>query len=358
VRRRAGSVLLVVVTAAAGLLVSAPATVDVALPPPPPAPEAPPPPPPLTAEELAAHTLPVVVTIDASSGWTGVTGTGIVLTSDGTVLTNHHVVSGATEITAVSVATGLIHDVEVLGYDSTRDLAVLHLGAANDLPVAPIADELPPVGTRVTAFGNSQGGGVVVATPGSIVAFDRNVVVRDATDGSRHRLTGMVQTDAPIRPGDSGGPLVDEYGVVVGINTAGAVHREDATPVDSTPESYAVPITEAMAVVEQVRSGVSGGSVHVGPTPRLGASVVTSRGNGRDPGAEILWVSYGSPAYRAGLDIGDVVVTFDGQPVTSIADLEELLMRHRPGDAVAIEWVTEAGEKHSTSVVLDDGPAR
>ncbi|WP_443209091.1 S1C family serine protease, partial [Rhodococcus rhodochrous] len=273
-------------------------------------------------------------------------------------VTNHHVVSGATDISAVSGANGLIYDAEVLGYDRERDLAVLRLGTASDLPAAAIAEDLPPVGSRVTAFGNSQGGGVVVATPGTIVEFDRNVVVRDATDGSRHRLTGMIRTDAPIRPGDSGGPLVDEYGTVVGINTAGAVQRNTDTSPDTTPEAYAVPITEAITVVEQVRTGVSEGSVHVGPTPRLGASVTTARRDGQDLGAEVLWVSYDSPAYHAGLDAGDVVVSFDGEHVSSTGELEERLLRHRPGDVVSIEWTTESGERRSADIVLESGPAR
>ena len=355
--KRGGSVLLVALATTASLVASAPALVDVALPPPPPAPVAPPPAP-LTADELTARTLPVVVTIDASAGWTGMTGTGIVITPDGTVVTNHHVVSGATDISAVSGANGLIYDAEVLGYDRERDLAVLRLGTASDLPAAAIAEDLPPVGSRVTAFGNSQGGGVVVATPGTIVEFDRNVVVRDATDGSRHRLTGMIRTDAPIRPGDSGGPLVDEYGTVVGINTAGAVQRNTDTSPDTTPEAYAVPITEAITVVEQVRTGVSEGSVHVGPTPRLGASVTTARREGQDLGAEVLWVSYDSPAYHAGLDAGDVVVSFDGEHVSSTGELEERLLRHRPGDVVSIEWTTENGERRSADIVLEPGPAR
>lgn len=355
---RGRSILLVALATAASLLTSAPATLDLAPPPPPPAAAPPPPPPVLASEELTARIVPVVVTIDASYGWTGVTGTGIVLSPDGTVLTNHHVVSGADDITAVSPATGLIYDVEVLGYDNERDLAVLRLGAANGLPAAVLSETLPEVGTKVTAYGNSEGGGVIVSTPGTIVALDRNVVVRDSTNGSRHRLTGMLQTDAAIRPGDSGGPLVDEYGVVVGVNTAGAVRPDDTARVSSEGEAYAVPITEAVTFVEQVRSGVGSESVHVGPTPRLGVSVTTARTDGRDVGAEVLYVSYGSPAYQAGLDAGDVVIAFDGKPVPSTSGLEELLLQHKPGDTVSIEWTTSSGETRSAEVVLETGPAR
>jgi S1-C subfamily serine protease len=361
---RGGSMLLVALAATASLLVSAPAVVEVEAPPP--APVAAPAPPPVASlpfDELAARTESVVVNIDAHRGWSGVAGTGIVLTPDGVTLTNHHVVSGATEITAVSPATGLIYDVAVTGYDRTRDIAVLQLGAAQDLPVAALSDTPPDVGSTVTAFGNADGGGVVVAAPGTVVAHDRNVVVRDSTDGSHHRLTGMLQTDAAIRPGDSGGPLVDASGVVVGVNTAGSVYRDQAETIgvetgDSPPEAYAVPISEALDVLEQVRSGVGSDTVHVGPTPHLGVSVTTARSDGNDRGAEILWVSYDSPAYHAGLETGSVIVTFDRAPVSSTTDLEEALGRLRPGDQVRVEWIDETGASHSTDLTLETGPVR
>ncbi|MBM7457987.1 S1C family serine protease [Rhodococcus coprophilus] len=355
--RRGGSVLLVAFAVATSLLASAPEVIDSALPPPPPpVPAAPPAP--LAADELAARTVPVVVTIDASRGWTGVSGSGIVLTPDGTVLTNHHVVSGATDITAVSAATGLIYDVEVVGYDSALDIAVLQLAAASGLPVAPVTDDLPAAGTPVTAFGNADGGGVVVAAPGTVVAADRSVMVRDSTEGSRKRLTGMLQTDTPIRPGDSGGPLVDHYGAVVGVNTAGAIEDGPQEAADSPPEAYAVPIGEALAVVEQVRTGGGTDTVHVGPTPRLGVGVTTARADGADRGAEVLWVSFGTPAYDAGIEIGDVVVSFGGDRVSSTTELESRLRMRKPGDAVPIEWQDADGRTRSAEVVLEEGPVR
>lgn len=355
--RRGGSVLLVAVAAATSLLASAPEVTDIALPPPPSPPPAAPPAP-LTADELAARTAPIVVTIEASRGWTGMSGSGIVLTPDGTVLTNHHVVSGATDITAVSAATGLIYDVEVAGYDSARDIAVLQLGSASGLPVAPVANGLPSAGTPVTAFGNADGGGVVVASPGAIVAVDRSVMVRDSTEGSRKRLTGMLQTDTPIRPGDSGGPLVDHYGAVVGVNTAGAIEDGPQEATDTPPEAYAVPIAEALAVVEQVRTGGGSDTVHVGPTPRLGVGVTTARADGTDGGAEVLWVSFGTPAYDAGIEIGDVVVSFGGERVSSTTELEAQLRLRRPGESVQIEWQDADGRSRNAEVVLEEGPAR
>lgn len=358
---RGRALLLLVAAATASLLASAPELAETAPPAPPPAagtlaPERPPPPPP---EELAARTAAAVVTIAADHGWTGVAGTGIVLTPDGSALTNHHVVSGATEITAVSPATGLIYDVEVTGYDRDRDIAVLQLGGAHDLPVAVLADAPPAVGSPVVAFGNADGAGVVVAAPGTLLAVGRSVSVRDSADGSRHRLTGMLQTDTAIRPGDSGGPLVDAYGAVVGVNTAGAVARDDTdTGADTAPEAYAVPIAEALAVVDQVRTGTGAGSVHVGPTPRLGVEVTTVRLDGDRRAVRVLWVSYGTPAYRAGLESGDVVVAFDGTAVSSTRELEALLAGRRPGESVRLDWHDGDGVPHTAEVVLEAGPVR
>ena len=108
--------------------------------------------------------------------------------------------------------------------------------------------------------------------------------------------------------------------------------------------------------------GVSDGSVHVGPTPRLGVSVTTSRSGGgsesKEVGVEVLWVVYGTPAYDAGLEIGHVIVAFDRQPVTSTAELEDLLLHRSPGDTVHVEWLDETGRSRGADVTLDTGPAR
>ncbi|WKK12189.1 S1C family serine protease [Rhodococcus ruber] len=352
--RRLGAVLAMV---AAGLVLTAPATVEIAVPPPPPAAPALPIVPP-TAEEVSARIAPAVVTLTANRGWRGISGTGIVLTADGTVLTNHHVVTGATDISAVSPHTGASYDVAVLGYDSTLDIAVLQLGSAAGLPVAAVTETpLPQPGSPVTAFGNADGGGVVVPAPGTIVAVDKTVSVRDSMDGSLRRLRGMLQVSAAIRPGDSGGPLVDAFGTVVGVNTAGAVEPDPAA-VPDPPEAYAVPIGTALDVVDQVRTGTSAGTVHVGPTPLLGVSVTTDRTGNEETGAEVLWVGYGTPAAGTGLEIGDVIVAFDGRPVSTTVDLEDKLMARRPGDSVEIGWLDVTGRHRTARVVLDVGPPR
>lgn len=322
--------------------------VDVPAPPPPPAP--------LTTEQISARVDPTVVTITAEFGLYGVAGTGFVVGADGLVLTNFHVVEEATSVTAVHMGNGLIYDASVLGYDKTRDVAVVRLATATDLPVAPIGTSAAVrVGDAVTAIGNASGGGVLVPAPGKVVELDRTVTAQSSMDGTRNELTGMIRVDADVRAGDSGGPLVDAWGNVVGVDAAGL--SDDARQTQA-PEAYAIPIDDAMAVVAQVREGRSGGTVHVGPTPYLGIGVrdvSAFRSSGPSQGAAVTSVQYDSPAERTGLASGDVIVAFDGRPVTTSDALAQEMIGRSPGDTVRLEWVTQEGVRQQQSVTLELG---
>ncbi|KZF10320.1 peptidase S1 [Rhodococcus sp. EPR-157] len=325
----------------------------------PPAVALPPPveaPPPLTLEQLSAQVNPTVVTIAAEFGLYGVAGTGFVVDPGGLVLTNFHVVEEATAVTAVHMGNGLIYDASVLGYDKTRDLAVLQLATASDLQVAAIGSSANlEVGADVTAIGNASGGGVLVPAPGKIVALDRSVIAQSSVDGSRNELVGMIQIDADVRAGDSGGPLVDAWGNVIGVDAAGL---SDEARETQASEAYAIPIDDAIAVVDQVRDGRSEGTVHVGPTPYLGIGVrdvSAFRTAGPTQGAAVASVQYESPAERTGLVQGDVIVSFDGRPVRTSDELSTEMIGRRPGDTVRLEWITEEGVRQQQSVTLEVG---
>ena len=319
-------------------------------------PAAPPPPPPvvLTPTEVEATVIPAIVTLVADSGLVETAGTGIVLTPDGVVLTNHHVIDGALDISAVSLGNGAEYVADVLGYDSSRDVAVLRLQGAGDLPVATLAkDTAIGIGDPVTAVGNAEGGGVPVAARGFVTDVEQTITARSSTDGSRNRLNGLIQIDAAVRPGDSGGPLVDATAAVIGVNTAGNADSDPAKPAPAQPKSYAVPIDTAMTIADQVRAGTTSATVHIGDTPLLGISVTDD-----DRGAEVLWVSIGTPADDAGIEIGDVITEFDGTPVRSSDDLSERMIARHPGDEVAVRWFDETGRQRSTTIVLEEGPPR
>ncbi|MFF2028580.1 S1C family serine protease, partial [Streptomyces sp. NPDC058171] len=279
-----------------------------------------------------ARVIPAIVTLVADSGLVETAGTGIVLTPDGVVLTNHHVIDGALDISAVSLGNGAEYVADVLGYDSSRDIAVLRLQGAGDLSAAPLAkDTAVGIGDPVTAVGNAEGGGVPVAARGFVTDLGQAITARSSTDGSRNRLNGLIQIDAAVRNADS----------------------DPTKPAPAQPRSYAVPIDTAMTIVDQVRAGTASATVHIGDTPLLGISVTD------DPrGAEVLWVSIGTPADDAGIEIGDVVTEFDGIPIRSSDDLSGLMIARHPGDAVEIRWLDETGRPRSTTIVLEKGPPR
>jgi S1-C subfamily serine protease len=170
----------------------------------------------------------------------------------------------------------------------------------------------------------------------------------------------MIRVDADVRAGDSGGPLFDAWGRVVGVNTAG-LSDEARTGSESrppqAPEAYAVPISEAAAVLDQVVAGQSGGTVHVGRTPYFGVSVrdVSVFDNKPAMGAEVVTVATDSPASAIGLSGDDVIVAFDGAGVGSSSDLAQALIGRHPGDVAVVEWVDPQGVRRSATTALAEG---
>ncbi|QHE66998.1 S1C family serine protease [Rhodococcus sp. WAY2] len=354
---RTASVVAVAVAVAGGVLLNplpvreaGVPTVSVAQP----AAPAPPLPVVLTPEEIEARVAPVIVTLVADSGLVDTAGTGIVVTPDGVVLTNHHVIDGALDISAVTLADGAEYVVDVLGYDSSRDIAVLQLQGADSLPTATLATSPAiRIGDPVTAVGNAEGNGYPVPARGFVTDVGQSITARSATDGSRNRLSGLIEVDAAVRPGDSGGPLVDATATVIGVNTAGNADSDPSTPPPAQPRSYAVPITTAMAVVDQVRAGRTSSTVHVGDTALLGINVTNN-----ERGAEVLWVGTGTPADHAGLEIGSIITDFDGAPVRSSTELSERMNAKHPGDTVSVLWLDDRGQSQAATIVLDEGPPR
>jgi S1-C subfamily serine protease len=289
--------------------------------------------------------------------------TGIVLTSTGEVLTNNHVVEGASSISATDVGNGQTYKATVVGYDRSRDIAVLQLSGASGLQTAPVGDSSTvSVGDGVVAIGNAGGtGGTPSAAGGSVIALDQQIVADGA--GGAESLSGLIEVNADVQPGDSGGPLVDRSGKVVGVDTAASARfafRGDGG------RGYAVPINQALAVVKQIESGSSSGTVHVGPTAFLGVALTPQAQGGSSPGSQngtatagavVAGVLPGTPATKAGLKAGDVITSLDGQRVDSASTLTSLVGRHQPGDRVQVIWVDTSGTRHTATVTLATGPA-
>ncbi|ETW24915.1 S1C family serine protease [Mycobacterium gastri] len=305
---------------------------------------------PLDPSALVAQVGPQIVNINTRLGYNNAVGagTGIVIDPNGVVLTNNHVISGATDISAFDVGNGQTYGVDVVGYDRTQDIAVLQLRGAGGLPTATIGGGVS-IGEPVVALGNTGGqGGTPRAVPGRVVALNQTVQASDALTGAEETLNGLIQVDAAIRPGDSGGPIVNNQGQVVGINTAAS----DNFQLSQGGQGFAIPIGQAMAIANQIRSGGGAPTVHIGPTAFLGLGVVDNNGNG----ARVQRVVGTAPAASIGISNGDVVTAVDGVAISSATALSDVLNGHHPGDVVSISWLSKSGVARTENVTLAEGP--
>lgn len=295
---------------------------------------------------------PQIVDIDTKMGYQSAVGagTGIVIDPNGLVLTNNHVISGATDISARSIGNGQTYPVEVVGYDRSHDIALLQLGGASGLPTANIGDSAQvKVGDPVVALGNAGGvGGTPSAVSGKVIALNQTVSASDSLTGSSETLDGLIQVDAPIRPGDSGGPTVNSNNQVIGMNTAASDNYKLGRG-----EGFAIPINQAMAIAGQIRSGAASSTVHIGPTGFLGVGVSDSQ-NGA--GVVVQRVLADAPAAQAGVTPGDRIVSIDNQPVNSATALTDILDQHHPGDTIALGVQSGSGGIRTTNVTLAPGP--
>jgi putative serine protease PepD len=268
----------------------------------------------------------------------GGAGTGIVLTPDGQLLTNAHVVSGATSIKVTIGSDTQSHDATVMGVDTTHDLALVKINGVSNLPVAQLGSSSDlKVGDSVIAIGNAlnlQGG--MTVTEGIVSALNRSIDAGGGATSQSESLSGLIQTDAAINPGNSGGPLVNAAGQVVGINTA--------TSGDAQNIGFAIAIDNAKPVIDNLRKGggstSSGASAQQGNGAFLGVSVTDGQN-----GALVQDVDPSAPAGRAGIRQGDEIVSLGGQSVQSADDLTSAMQSHKPGDKVTITFLRGQGRQ-------------
>jgi putative serine protease PepD len=289
--------------------------------------------------------VPAVVAIvdDGGPDAGGAAGTGFVLSPDGVIVSNNHVVEGASKIQAV-FSDGTSRPATVLGRNAASDLAVLKVDATG-LPTLALGDSNDvQVGDDVVAIGNALAlsGGLSV-TRGIISGLHREV----PTDAGSV-LEDLLQTDAAINPGNSGGPLVDAQGRVIGINTA------IANPGTAQNVGFAIPISNARTIIDQLRNGRQPAFLGV-RSEDVAAAKAGGRAVAVEAGAYITGVEPGTPAERAGLRIGDVVVRVEGAPVTSAAQLGSVIRQQRPGDTVNVV-VNRDGTEVPVRATLSEGP--
>ena len=293
----------------------------------------------------------VVVTTNLGYQGSAAAGTGIVLTSSGEVLTNNHVVKGATTIRVRDVSTGRTYTATVAGYNVSRDIALLKVSNPQGLKTALVGSSAGiRVGDRVTAVGNAGGTGTLTVSTGTLTRLHQSITVSDDNGGSS-RLTDLIETSAQLLPGDSGGPLLDGSGRVIGVDAAGS---SGSRFEQSSGDGYAIPIDTAKAIVHQIESGHSTATVHVGPTAFLGVAL-----SGEDAsGALVTGVVQGGPADNAGLAAGDLITSFGGHSVTSPTSLQLLLRQASPGKAYRVTWIDQFGGASSATIRPVSGPAQ
>jgi S1-C subfamily serine protease len=324
----------------------------------------------------------------------------MILSATGLVLTNNHVVDGATNVIASPVTdAGKKYQARVVGYDDTEDVALLQLVGASGLTTVSFGNSAQVrLGTRVLALGNAEGRGGVTPAQGIINALNRSIQASDEGSGSTEDLNHMLQTDAPIQQGDSGGALANNAGRVIGMITAA---NTSTSSQSGGTLGFAIPINSALSIARQIAGGKASSTVYIGlpgflgvevadsssASPRQQASDEEQSGGGVNragnragnqaacqntnqqlnipasiapaaSGALILGVLCGTPAQATGLAPGDVILSVDGQAVTTPGSLSGITAKYHPGVVVSVRWEGIGGARHTTSMTLTSGPAR
>nr|MBU6202613.1 trypsin-like peptidase domain-containing protein [Acidobacteriota bacterium] len=290
------------------------------------------------AQRLANSVVTISALVNDGMGEGEATGTGVVVTSNGEILTNAHVVDGASEVRVRFAGDTEPVDATVLASDVGNDLALLKVNA-NDLVAATFAKPgSVRVGDEVVAIGYALAldGGPSVTT-GIVSALQRTIF----TDSGA--LNSLIQTDAAISSGNSGGPLANMRGEVVGINTA--VARGDTTS-SANNIGFAISVDEVLSVLEQLRVQATGEAREEG---FLGVSLEPRSDGG--VGSIIATVQPGSPAESAGIVVGDIVLAVDGEPVNGQAGLVAAIRDRSPGESISIELVRD-GERLTVDATL------
>jgi S1-C subfamily serine protease len=349
----------------------------------------------LSTTQIASRIDPGLVDVTSTLGYQQATakGTGIVLTSNGEILTNNHVINGATSVSVTDIGNGKTYKATVVGYDESKDVAVLQLTGASGLTTANLGDSSTVgVGNSVVALGNAEGlGGTPSVATGSVTALNQSITASDESSGTSEQLTGLIETNAGIEPGDSGGPLVNGHGQVVGMDTAamtsptfggegnggfggsggsgggfggsgssgssgssgasGSSSSGDA----STTQGYAIPIDTAVSIAKQIESSAGSSTVHIGATAFMGVAIAST--TEQSTGVELAGAQPGTPAAAAGLTDGDVITALNGTAVTSGTQISEALIPLHPGAKVTVTWTDTSDQSHTTTLTLATGPA-
>jgi S1-C subfamily serine protease len=347
-------------------------------------------------------------------------GTGMVINSDGLVLTNNHVIEDSTNLSAKDLANGKTYPARVIGYDETGDIALIQLQGASGLRTVPVGNSgTLRTGASVLALGNANGQGMIVPAAGQIIALNQTITASgEGGTITSETLHGMIETDADIVSGDSGGPLADSAGQVIGMDTAG---NNVSFPQQQSATGFAIPINAALSVIRQIAAGQASSTITIGYPPFMGvyigqgsdsspqAQAEQQQGNGFggngfggngfggngfggngfggngfggdsgsggsqgcysndsnlttpqtiapvSSGTLVVGVICGSPADAAGMTAGSVITAVNGQAIGSPENLTSVVSKYRPGQTVSVTWVSPSGQRTTSNLDLTSGP--
>jgi S1-C subfamily serine protease len=319
----------------------------------------------INEQAIAAKVDPALVDINTvvqtATSTGAASGTGMIITSSGEVLTNNHVVDQSISISVTIAGHAGSYKAHVIGVSPTADVALIQIEGVSGLPTVTFADSSSvKVGDPVVALGNALGqGGTPALTQGQVTAIDQTITASEGS-GRSETLNGMIQSDAGISPGDSGGALVNSAGQVIGMITAGEAQGFRTTV---SPIGYAVNTNSALTVVNEIRAGQASADVIIGPvgyigvqirdlTPQLAAQIGLSVTSGA-----LVWaVQAGSPAEQAGMTRLSVITKVGSASVDSSASLGNALHAYKPGANVAVTWIDQGGASHTKTLTLTTGP--
>ncbi|MBQ3440879.1 trypsin-like peptidase domain-containing protein [Candidatus Saccharibacteria bacterium] len=280
-------------------------------------------------------------------------GTGIIVTSDGYILTNKHVIDSATSISVVLDDGTTYKDVKVAAVDPLNDIAFLKISDASGLTPATLGDSKTiQAGQQVVAIGNALGVYQNTVTSGVISGTGRTLTASDSTGSMSEKLTDMIQTDAAINSGNSGGPLINAAGQVIGINTANSYSAENM--------GFAIPIGAVKGMLAQLIESGSAKRAYLGVyttqiTPDSAKTYnlpVTAGEYLYASGGNYTSVVKGSPAEKAGLKDKDIITAVNGVKIGSAGSLSTLIGEYKPGDTVKLTVIRE-GNETTVDVTLD-----
>jgi S1-C subfamily serine protease len=310
---------------------------------------------------IAAKVDPAIVDINTTTGSGQASGTGMILTPDGEILTNNHVVDGSLTISVVIAGHSGNYAAHVVGVAPAADVALIQVDGVSGLPtVTPASSSAVQVGDQIVALGNALGlGGAPSVSTGTVTALDQTITASEG-GGKSEQLSGLIESNAPISPGDSGGPIVNSAGQVVGMITAGDVQgfRSQTSTVN-----YAIPADTAISLVNKIRTGQASSDIIYGQVGLLGVSVrdltqdvATQLGLSVASGALVVSVQPGSPADSAGITSNSVITNIGGTKVSSSETLGTAIKSHKPGESISVTWVNARGTHTATATLIGVNP--